>query len=144
MQASTSTAATMTAAIAAVESVSECVERARVGAGAFAVDLKDEAGAAGVVVVGGVVAVPVVVGCTLADADADADAGTGAGTGTGRVGVELVPRAICRGMLIARSVGPGYSSRSSIAASASRSTSAGAWAASIGRIRAGSSRASSS
>ena len=132
MQASSSTAATTAAAIAAVESVSECfvvcvTDRPTI---VVVVGLTAELGVVsvgtvaltGVVVTGGTV----VVGCTLADA------------GTGKVGVELVLTTIClcnanRTRGLHRPFGPhgprglycppAYS-RSSIAASASRSTSA--------------------
>lgn len=85
-----------------------------------------------VTLAGAIVPEAVVIGCTLADA--------GIGKVGFEVGVELVLPAICLCMLIARA---GYS-RSSIAASASRSTSSSGWAASIGRIRSGSARARSS
>jgi hypothetical protein len=119
MHASTSTAARTTAAIAAVESVSECVERACVDARAFDVDWKGEVAVAGEVAAGVVAAVEgaeaagvvvAMVGVVAAGGVAAAGvvaaggavavdvviACTLAEAGTGKVGVELVEAAICR------------------------------------------------
>ena len=98
MQASTSTAATITAAIAAVESDSECFAVCAAGRPAIvvAVDLVTELGvvSVGTVALAGVTASGVVAAGVTAAGEAVVAECTLADAGTGKVGVELVLTAI--------------------------------------------------